>query len=156
MGRFKKLSKTFDKFFANKSKIKQSHSNQGTVNLDRTAKLYIGGKQVRPDGGYSQKVLDAANNYAGHVPSSNRKDIRNAVEAMNKASNWSTSSGHLRAQIIYFMAENLHARREEFSKRIDQMSGNKSGKKKLSFQLDGCFPMLLGQTNLMAQLAVFQ
>ena len=80
-------------FSANKSKIKQSHSNQGAINLDRTAKLYIGGKQVRPDGGYSQKVLDAANNYAGHVPSSNRKDIRNAVEAMNKASNWSTSSG---------------------------------------------------------------
>ena len=44
-------------FSANKSKIKQSHSNQGTINLDRTAKLYIGGKQVRPDGGYSQKFL---------------------------------------------------------------------------------------------------
>ena len=126
-------------FSANKSKIKQSHSNQGTINLDRTAKLYIGGKQARPDGGYSQKVFDAANKYAGHVPSSNRKDIRNAVEAMNKASNWSTSSGHLRAQIIYFMAENLHARREEFSKRIDQMSGNKSGKKEVEFSIRRLF-----------------
>ena len=56
-------------FSANKAKIKQSHSNQATVNLDRTAKLYIGGKQARPDGGYSQKVFDAANKYAGHVPS---------------------------------------------------------------------------------------
>ena len=58
---------------------------------------------------------------------------------MNKASNWSTSSGHLRAQIIYFMAENLHARREEFSKRIDQMSGNKSGKKEVEFSIRRLF-----------------
>ena len=106
-------------FTVQKNKSPQSYSREETLGLDRTAKLYIGGKQTRPDGGYSQKVFDASKNFAGHVPAANRKDVRNAVEAMNKAYSWSTSSGHLRAQIIYFMAENLHARREEFAKRIN-------------------------------------
>ena len=126
-------------FTVQKNKLPQNYSSQGTLGLDRTAKLYIGGKQTRPDGGYSQKVFDASKNFAGHVPASNRKDIRNAVEAMNKASSWSTSSGHLRAQIIYFMAENLHARREEFAKRINQMSGHKDGAKEVEMSIRRLF-----------------
>ena len=52
--------------------------------LDRTAKLYIGGKQVRPDGGYALPVHDAAGRLAGHVGLGNRKDVRNAVEAARR------------------------------------------------------------------------
>ncbi|MFL2793948.1 MAG: aldehyde dehydrogenase family protein [Paracoccaceae bacterium] len=126
-------------FTVQKNKRPENYSSQETLGLDRTAKLYIGGKQTRPDGGYSQKVFDASKNFAGHIPASNRKDIRNAVEAMNKASNWSTSSGHLRAQIIYFMAENLHARREEFAKRINQMSGHKDGAKEVEMSIRRLF-----------------
>ena len=72
-------------FTVQKNKSPQSYSREETLGLDRTAKLYIGGKQTRPDGGYSQKVFDASKNFAGHVSTANRKDIRNAVEAMNKA-----------------------------------------------------------------------
>jgi len=126
-------------FTVQKNKSPQSYSREETLGLDRTAKLYIGGKQTRPDGGYSQKVFDASKNFAGHVPAANRKDVRNAVEAMNKAYSWSTSSGHLRAQIIYFMAENLHARREEFAKRINQMSGHKDGAKEVEMSIRRLF-----------------
>ena len=126
-------------FTLQKDKRLKSYSSEETLGLDRTAKLYIGGKQTRPDGGYSQKVLDASKTFAGHVPSSNRKDIRNAVEAMNKASSWSASSGHLRAQIIYFMAENLYARKEEFAKRIDQMSGHTGGAKEVELSIRRLF-----------------
>ncbi len=126
-------------FTVQKNKRPQSFARQEALSLDRTAKLYIGGKQTRPDGGYSQKVFDASKNFAGHVSASNRKDIRNAVEAMNKASSWSTSSGHLRAQIIYFMAENLHARKEEFAKRINQMSGDKDGSKEVELSIRRLF-----------------
>ncbi|MCW1931360.1 aldehyde dehydrogenase family protein [Pararhodobacter zhoushanensis] len=72
--------------------------------VDRTRKLYIGGAQKRPDGGYSYAVPGA------QVPMGSRKDIRNAVEAAHKASGWSKVTGHNRAQVLYFLAENIAAR----------------------------------------------
>ncbi|MEO0930850.1 MAG: aldehyde dehydrogenase family protein, partial [Pseudomonadota bacterium] len=94
--------------------------------LDRTAKLYIGGKQARPDGGYSKPVYSPKGKLLGHASVANRKDLRNAVEAMNGAKSWSKSTGHLRAQILYYIAENLSARTEELAKRIKDLTG-KSG-----------------------------
>ena len=95
--------------------------------LDRTAKLYIGGKQARPDGGYSTPVYSPKGKLLGHVSKANRKDIRNAVEACNAAKGWSKTTGHLRAQILYYIAENLSARGDEFAARINKMTGGKSG-----------------------------
>ena len=91
--------------------------------IDRTAKLYIGGKQTRPDGGTSLHVLDAKGRLLGHVGEGNRKDIRNAVEAARGAESWGRASGHLRAQILYYLAENLAAREDEFARRIAAMTG---------------------------------
>ena len=95
--------------------------------LDRTAKMYIGGKQARPDGGYSRAVWSPRGKLLGHVPLGNRKDIRNAVEAAHKASGWAKTTGHLRAQILYYVAENLSARADEFADRLKDLTG-KSGK----------------------------
>ena len=78
--------------------------------IDRTPKLYIGGKQVRPDSGYSLPVLDAAGERIGEVGHGNRKDIRNAVEAAHKAAGWARATAHNRAQVLYYIAENLAAR----------------------------------------------
>ncbi len=94
--------------------------------LDRTAKLYIGGKQSRPDGGYSRPVFGPKGALLGEVSLSNRKDLRNAVEAMNAAKGWAKTSGHLRAQILFYIAENLSARGDELAKRIKDLTG-KSG-----------------------------
>ena len=96
------------------------------VAIDRTAKLYVGGKQARPDGGNSLPVLDSKGRLIAHVGDGNRKDIRNAVEAARTAASWANSSGHLRAQILYYVAENLAARSDEFAGRIETMTG-KSG-----------------------------
>ncbi|MEO9895349.1 MAG: aldehyde dehydrogenase family protein, partial [Paracoccaceae bacterium] len=49
--------------------------------LDRTAKMYVGGKQARPDGGYSRAVYGKSGALLGQVGLANRKDLRNAVEA---------------------------------------------------------------------------
>lgn len=95
--------------------------------LDRTAKLYIGGKQSRPDGGYSNPVFSPRGKLLGHTSIANRKDIRNAVEACNAAKGWSKTTGHLRAQILYYIAENLSARTDEFATRINNMTGKRSG-----------------------------
>ena len=105
--------------------------------LDRTAKLYIGGKQARPDGGYSTPVYNPRGKLLGHASKANRKDVRNAVEAMNTARSWSRSTGHLRAQILYYIAENLSARAEELAKRIKDLTG-KSGQD----EVDNCIRTL--------------
>ena len=91
--------------------------------IDRTAKLYIGGKQARPDGNYSLSVINKDGKLIGQVGEGNRKDVRNAVEAAKKAEGWSKSAHHLRAQILYYIAENLSARRDEFKKRLVEMTG---------------------------------
>ena len=91
--------------------------------LDRTAKLYIGGKQARPDGGYSRAVWGPKGALLGHVGLGNRKDIRNAVEAAHAAKGWAKATAHARAQVIYYIAENLSARAAEFAARLRAMTG---------------------------------
>ncbi|MBF0279510.1 MAG: aldehyde dehydrogenase family protein [SAR324 cluster bacterium] len=91
--------------------------------IDRTAKLYIGGKQARPDGGYSHPLYTPQGQLIGEVGAGNRKDIRNAVEAAHGAASWSKATAHNRAQVLYYVAENLAARGEEFTRRIAQMTG---------------------------------
>jgi aldehyde dehydrogenase (NAD+) len=90
----------------------------GTGGIDRTAKLYIGGKQARPDSGYSYNVNGAKHASVGLAGLGNRKDIRNAVEAAHKASGWGAQTGHNRAQVLYYLAENLSARSVEFTERL--------------------------------------
>src|SRR5579859_695056 len=91
--------------------------------IDRTPKLFIKGKQARPDSGYSRFVLGQGGQMVGEVGEGNRKDIRNAVEAAHAASGWASATGHNRGQILYYLAENLSVREEEFARRITQMTG---------------------------------
>lgn len=107
--------------------------------IDRTPKLYIGGKQVRPDGGYSKPVYDRKGQLLGQVPIANRKDIRNAVEAAEAASGWARTTGHLRAQILYYIGENLSARAAEFAGRIDRLTGKRGGKAEVEASIDRLF-----------------
>ena len=86
--------------------------------IDRTIKLYIGGRKVRPDSGYSMQVRGANGQVLGEVGLGNRKDIRNAVEAARKASGWAKTTAHNRAQILYYMAENLSLRHEEVTHQL--------------------------------------
>jgi aldehyde dehydrogenase (NAD+) len=87
-------------------------------NIDRTAKMYIGGKQCRPDGGYTTRVHNATGQYLGDVSEGNRKDIRNAVEAAHANTSWASKTGHARAQVLYYIAENMESRKQELAARI--------------------------------------
>ncbi|MEP3247360.1 MAG: aldehyde dehydrogenase family protein [Sneathiella sp.] len=91
--------------------------------IDRTAKMYVGGKQARPDSGYSLPVHSPKGDVIAEVGQGNRKDIRNAVEAAGKASAWTKTTAHNRAQVLYYIAENLDIRRDEFTARLTQMTG---------------------------------
>ena len=117
----KKSGNAKDEFRIQVPKVKAPAN--AVLSLNRTAKLYIGGKQTRPDSGYSLNVVNADGSLAGEIGHGNRKDIRNAVEAAHKASGWQSSTPHLRAQILYFLAENLEARAAEFQNRIMKLTG---------------------------------
>jgi aldehyde dehydrogenase (NAD+) len=101
-----------------------------TPALDRTAKLFIGGKQARPDGNYSRVIVSPTGKLVGEVGEGNRKDIRNAVAAARGAEAWSRATTHNRAQILYYIAENLSARAPEFAGRISAMTGASAAKAK--------------------------
>jgi aldehyde dehydrogenase (NAD+) len=93
--------------------------------VDRTVKLYIGGKQARPDSGYSMEVRSPEGHLLGEAALGNRKDIRNAVEAARKAEGWAKATAHNRAQVLYYCAENLSLRRDEIIQRLAKVVAKK-------------------------------
>ncbi|KAM4016025.1 aldehyde dehydrogenase family 16 member A1 [Anomaloglossus baeobatrachus] len=97
--------------------------------VDRTYKLYYGGAQKRPDGMYSRPILGSDGTVMAYVADGNRKDVRNAVEAAHKAApGWGKRAAHNRAQIVYYMAENLELRREEVAQRLSTLTGRSKEK----------------------------
>ncbi len=109
---------------AKKASATKSAALSLVPSIDRTAKLFIAGKQARPDGGLSTNIYGPNKNLIGEAGKGNRKDIRNAVEAARAAANgWQKATGHNKAQILYFLAENLAARSEEFARRITLQTG---------------------------------
>ncbi|MCV6594707.1 MAG: aldehyde dehydrogenase family protein, partial [Silicimonas sp.] len=123
------------------TRIAPHAAGDGVANapVDRTAKFYVGGKQARPDGGYTRQIWSPRGKPLGEVGLANRKDLRNAVEAMNGAKGWGKTTGHLRAQILYYMGENLSARAGEFAARIDAMSGKRQGAAEVEATIDRLF-----------------
>ncbi|GAB5387866.1 MAG: aldehyde dehydrogenase family protein [Alphaproteobacteria bacterium] len=108
--------------------------------IDRTAKMYVAGKQKRPDGNYNRPVHGPSGEVVGEVGEGNRKDIRDAVEAAIAAGGWSKTTAHLRAQILYYIAENLDARRDEFAARLRLQTG--VGKKAAEEEVDAAIARL--------------
>src|SRR6202162_2257230 len=114
-------------------------SDSTTPAIDRTVKLYIGGKQARPDSGYSMEVRAADGRLLGEAPLGNRKDIRNAVEAARKAEGWAKATAHNRAQVLFYIAENLSQRREEISGRLSDIVGKKQAEQEVSIGIERIF-----------------
>jgi len=114
---------------------------EGAPGIDRTPKMYVGGRQVRPDAEYSLPVLGPDGETVGEVGRGNRKDVRNAVEAAHAAEGWAERSAHGRAQVLYFLAENLGARGEEFAERLAAMTGRdrESTEREVAASLDRIF-----------------
>ncbi len=109
------------------------------ADIDRTVKLYIGGKQTRPDSGYSMEVRSKNGLLLGEVGLGNRKDIRNAVEAARKAAGWAKTTAHNRAQVLYYMAENLSQRREEIAHRMAAAVGESQAAAEVSCGIERIF-----------------
>jgi len=114
-------------------------SQAGAPAIDRTVKLYIGGKQARPDSGYSMEVRSPDGRLLGEASLGNRKDIRNAVEAARKAEAWAKATAHNRAQVLYYCAENLSQRREEIVRGLAAIVGTKQAAAELDLSIERIF-----------------
>jgi len=117
----------------------EDESQPSTVAIDRTVKLYIGGKQARPDSGYSMEVRSPDGFLLGEAPLGNRKDIRNAVEAAHKAEGWGKATAHNRAQVLYYCAENLSQRRDEIIRRLAAVVGEKQAAAEVDLGIERIF-----------------
>ncbi len=106
--------------------------------IDRTVKLYIGGKQARPYSGYSMEVRSPHGRLLGEAPLGNRKDIRNAVEAAHKAT-WAMATAHNRAQVLYYCAENLAQRGSEITHRLASAVGEKQAAAEVELGIERIF-----------------
>jgi aldehyde dehydrogenase (NAD+) len=117
----------------------EDESQPSTAAIDRTVKLYIGGKQARPDSGYSMEVRSPDGFLLGEAPLGNRKDIRNAVEAAHKAEAWGKATAHNRAQVLYYCAENLSQRRDEIIRRLAAVVGEKQAAAEVDLGIERIF-----------------
>ncbi len=107
--------------------------------IDRTVKLFIGGKQVRPDSGYVVEVRGKNGELLGESPLGNRKDLRNAVEAARKAETWARTTAHNRAQVLYYLAENLSQRGKEITGRLAAAVGKKQAADEVRISIERLF-----------------
>jgi aldehyde dehydrogenase (NAD+) len=117
----------------------QEAPETSTPAIDRTVKLYIGGKQARPDSGYSMEVRSRDGQFLGEAPLGNRKDIRNAVEAARKAGAWSKATAHNRAQVLYYCAENLALRCDEIIQRLAKAVGEQQATREVDLGMERIF-----------------
>ena len=118
----------------------EERSEQFETVIDRTVKQYIGGKQARPDSGYSYPVYAQDGTIVGEAPLGSRKDIRNAVEAARNVSHkWAKTTAHGRAQILYFIAENLIQRRAEIVAKLAKFVGPEQAAIELDYGVERIF-----------------
>jgi aldehyde dehydrogenase (NAD+) len=109
------------------------------IAIDRTIKQYIGGKQARPDSGYSYPVYALDGKLVGEAPLGNRKDIRNAVEAARAAGKWAKQSAHNRAQVLYYIAENMIQRRDELAAKLAALVGEDQAGIEVDYSIERIF-----------------
>lgn len=106
--------------------------------IDITRKFFIGGKGARPDGGYSRAILDSGERVIDQIGIGNRKDIRNAVEAARGAS-WARLGAYGRAQILYYLGENLERRAGEWVDHLAIVMGAGAARKEVETAIASCF-----------------
>jgi aldehyde dehydrogenase (NAD+) len=111
----------------------------GMPAVDWTVKHYIGGKQARPDSGYSFPISSQSGELIADAPLGNRKDIRNAVEAAHRAEQWSRVTAHNRAQILYYIAENLTHRQSDIANDLARVVGRQQADAEVKCSIERIF-----------------
>jgi acyl-CoA reductase-like NAD-dependent aldehyde dehydrogenase len=115
----------------------QSRRKPGRLQVQKTYKLFIGGKFVRGENG---RVLAARGKGDAHLANfcrASKKDFRDAVVAARSAfPNWSKQSAYLRGQILYRAAEMLEMRRAELQNEIARANNNSGSSLETTLAID--------------------
>lgn len=94
------------------------------IAIPKTYKLYIGGKFVRSESGYSFEVTSAKGDFIANVAKASRKDARDAVVSARAAqSGWAGATAYNRGQVLYRVAEVMEGRRSQFVEEIRHGDG---------------------------------
>ncbi len=103
----------------------QSSSNGQRLRVQKTYKIYIGGKFPRTESGRYYKLKNKKGDIIANMCRSSRKDFRDAVVAARKAQEgWAAMTAFNRGQILYRIAEMLEGRSAQFvSEMIQQGAG---------------------------------
>ena len=98
------------------------------MQVQKTYKLYIGGKFVRGESGRVSTARAATNGALANYCRASRKDFRDAVTAARTAfPGWAKQSAYLRGQILYRAAEMLEMRRTELALELGRAHGSRKG-----------------------------
>ena len=94
------------------------------MRVQKTYKLYIGGKFVRSESGRVAAARDSHEVVLAQYARASRKDFRDAVTAARKAfPGWAKQSAYLRGQILYRAAEMLEMRAGELTAELARANG---------------------------------
>ena len=96
------------------------------LDIQKTYKLYIGGKFPRTESGRFFPLKDKKEKVIANMCLASRKDFRNAVVSARKAqASWAGTSALNKGQILYRIAEMLEGRKEQFIKEIQSQGSTK-------------------------------
>jgi acyl-CoA reductase-like NAD-dependent aldehyde dehydrogenase len=94
------------------------------LSVQKTYKLFIGGKFVRGENGSVLPARDCDGHILANYCRASRKDFRDAVKTARAAlGEWSKQSAYLRGQILYRTAEMLETRRGELKEEVSRANG---------------------------------
>lgn len=97
--------------------------------ITKTWKLFIGGAYPRSESGRVVPLAGEGGDAIAYVAAATRKDLRDSVEAARGAqAKWSSSTGYLRGQILYRLAEMMEGRRTELADALRQGPGSPSAR----------------------------
>ncbi len=89
------------------------------IDINKTYKLYIGGKFPRTESGRYYAINNSKGNLIANMCLATRKDFRNAVVVARKAQNsWADTTALNKGQILYRIAEMLEGRKDQFIKEL--------------------------------------
>ena len=85
------------------------------ISVEKTHKLYVGGKFIRSESGRVDKIRSRSQQREIYVCRASRKDFRDAMDLARKAQGgWAGRTGQNRGQILYRLAEMLEDRSGAF------------------------------------------
>ena len=101
-------------------------TRQSRLGVQKTYKLYIGGKFVRSESGRVSPAIGRGDSLLANYSRASRKDFRDAVGAARAAfPGWAKQSAYLRGQILYRAAEMLEMRRSELEAEVARANGSR-------------------------------